>query len=169
MLGLKRGSVSLKEYSPKWPEYFAQEKVLIFQLLGDMALDIQHIGSTSVPDLCAKPIIDIGMCVPDAETLTASIPLLIQLGYEHLGDRSGTGVHFLAKGPDLSRTHYLHLQMINNPKWHNDLKFRDQLRSNEATRREYASLKQNLAALHADNREAYTQAKASFIQAILAS
>ncbi len=169
MIGLQRGTVKLAPYSLQWPILFEEEKQLLMQILGQLALDIQHIGSTAVPNLSAKPIIDIGVYVPDAQSIASSVPPLMKAGYEYFGDRSDTGDHFFAKGSEVCRTHYLHMKVAGNPKWQDDLKFRDCLRTNAAARMEYGMLKQKLASTHAQDRKSYTQTKCHFIQRVLQS
>jgi GrpB-like predicted nucleotidyltransferase (UPF0157 family) len=167
MIGLQRGTVKLAPYSSQWPILFEEEKQLLRQILSELALDIQHIGSTAVPHLSAKPIIDIGVYVSDAQSIALCVPILVQAGYEYFGDRRGNGDHFFAKGSDACRTHYLHMQVSGNPKWHDDLKFRDYLRTNKIARVEYEKLKQNLASTNSQDRKVYTEAKSDFIQQVI--
>ncbi len=167
MIGLQRSTVKLAPYSSQWPILFKTEKQLLKQLLGELALDIQHIGSTAVPNLSAKPIIDIEVYVSDAQSIASSVPILVQAGYEYFGDKGGNGDHFFAKGSDICRTHYLHMQVAGNPQWQDDLKFRDCLRTDETVRVEYEMLKQKLASTNAQDRKSYTEAKSDFIRQVL--
>jgi GrpB-like predicted nucleotidyltransferase (UPF0157 family) len=94
MLGLRRGTVELCEYSDEWPLYFEQEKISILQAINCEILDIQHIGSTSIPGLKAKPILDIGLEIEGADDLKQMIHPLEKLGYTYFGDREQKGDYF---------------------------------------------------------------------------
>lgn len=168
MLGLRRGTVKLVPYTAAWARLFAAEQARIKSVLGATAFDVQHVGSTAVAGLAAKPIIDIAIAVKDSTVAPTCVAPLAQLGYEYLGDRQGTGEHFFAKGDDSQRTHYLHVVAHDSQQWADYLRFRDRLRADSALRDEYARLKHELAAAHAADRARYTQQKAAFIQRVLA-
>ena len=167
MLGLQRGAVRLVPHDAEWAGLFAQEKGRLGAALGDRALDIQHVGSTAVPGLDAKPILDIAVAVADLPTVAECAPLLEALGYEAFGDRSGKGDFFFAKGADEGRTHYLHLAEHAGAEWAAMLRFRDHLRAHPAARRRYAALKRRLCRRHPDDRAAYSDGKAALIQSLL--
>lgn len=167
ILGLQRGTVSLVPHQPGWSRAFAEEKQLLSSLLGESALAIEHVGSTAVPELQAKPIIDIAISVHSFASLE-SWPLLLQEpGYSYFGDRQGRDDHFFAKGPEALRSFYLHVVLVGSTNWENYLRFRDVLRSNPSLRREYERLKQAMAEAHKTDRRAYTAAKNSLIQSVL--
>jgi GrpB-like predicted nucleotidyltransferase (UPF0157 family) len=168
MLGLRRGSVQLMPYDPAWATLFESERDRLQQALHPYALDIQHIGSTAVPGLAAKPLLDLGVAVSDAPAVAACIPLITGLGYTYRGYRGASQGYFFDIGPEHSLTHYLHLLMIDQPGWQNYLRFRDYLRAHPAARDAYQQLKQDLAIRFADERAAYSAAKTAFVEHILA-
>jgi GrpB-like predicted nucleotidyltransferase (UPF0157 family) len=169
MLGLRRGSVQLVPYTPAWATLFEAERARLHHALHPNALDIQHIGSTAVPGLAAKPILDLGIAVADESIVTACVPQLTALGYTYRGYRGADQGHFFDLGPDHHLTHYLHMLLIDDPGWWNYLRFRDYLRAHPAARAAYLHLKQDLATQYAADRAAYSAAKATFIQDILAA
>ena len=166
-IGLARETVLLVEYTETWAACFRAERAEILRALGQLAVDVQHIGSTSVPGLLAKPIIDIAVGVRSLDDVEQAVPVLSALGYEYFGDREGTGEHFFAKGTDHRRTHYLHMAEIESRNWRDYLKFRDSLRADTVLREEYAELKRRLAAEYALCRKLYTDGKANFVRGVL--
>lgn len=108
-IGLKRGTVVLNEYSANWPIEYEQEKNALLNVAGDCIARIEHIGSTSVPGLIAKPIIDIGIEVHSRADLNRLVSLLPTDSYEYFGEREVKGDYFFAKGPASARTHYIHV------------------------------------------------------------
>ena len=169
MLGLQRGTVQVVAHSSEWAILFAAERQRLSDALGVLALDIQHIGSTSVPGLDAKPILDIGMAIDAERDVAACVPLLEGLGYTYRGDRGAEEGHFFDSGADEKRTHYLHMLSSTSAGWRNYLTFRDALIADPESRDAYMRLKHELAALYAGDRGAYTAAKAAFIQRVLAA
>ncbi|MGH7141790.1 MAG: GrpB family protein [Minisyncoccia bacterium] len=165
MLGLKRGSVKLYPYQKQWSDEFEKERRRLLNKLGNLAIDVQHIGSTSVPGLTAKPILDIAIGVQrfkDAQKLAKS---LRELGYNF--DRPFQHQLFFARGPDAKRTHYVHVMRYNGAKWKNDALFREYLRSHPARARAYATLKVKLAKQYAGERQKYSDGKNAFIKETL--
>jgi GrpB-like predicted nucleotidyltransferase (UPF0157 family) len=169
MLGLRRGSVQLVPYNPAWATLFEAERARLQHALHPDALDIQHIGSTAVPGLAAKPIIDLGIAVADETIVMASVPRLTALGYTYRGYRGADQGYFFDLGPDGHLTHYLHMLLISDSGWWNYLRFRDYLRAHPSAGDAYQQLKQNLATRYAADRAAYSAAKTTFIQHILAA
>ena len=169
MLGLQRGNVQLVAYTSAWAGLFEAERARLHSALGSAALDIQHIGSTAVPGLAAKPLIDLGIAVADEPALAACIPRITALGYTYRGYRGADQGHFFDLGPGQYLTHYLHMLLIDEPGWWMYLRFRDHLRANPAARAAYQQLKQELATRYAADRAAYSAAKTTFIQHILAA
>jgi len=135
--------------------------------LGAFVLDIQHIGSTSVPNLPAKPIIDIGIAVRDFEAAFVCIAPIEALGYIYRGENGIPRRHFFRKG-DPERTHHIHMVEVESAEWAQQLLFRDYLRSHSDALRQYADLKIDLARRYPKDREAYLAAKAPLIGEILA-
>jgi GrpB-like predicted nucleotidyltransferase (UPF0157 family) len=167
MLGLQRGIVQIVPYTPLWATIFQEESSRLAQALGSLAVDIQHIGSTSVPGLAAKPILDMGVAVATEADVAACVPLLESLGYTYRGNRGASEGYFFDQGSEQQLTHYLHMLLISNPSWQNYLRFRDYLIAHPAARDQYMQLKQELALQYPTDRAAYTAAKAQFIQQVL--
>lgn len=165
MLGLTSEQLRLSPYEPNWPLLFLQEKERLLASLANYILDIQHIGSTSIPGMPAKPILDIGAAVANFEEARHCVPLLEQLGYTYKGENGIARRHYFVKGDP--RTHHLHMLESDSAEWKNHLLFRDYLCANPASANEYASLKQTLATQFATDREAYQEGKENFIQAVL--
>ena len=161
--------VYITAYDADWPQAFRRERELLQALVGEwLSGPVEHVGSTAVPGLAAKPVIDI---MAGVESLDASRPALArlpELSYCHFPYRSDV-MHWLCKpGPQL-RTHHLHLVPFESPLWRERIAFRDRLRADPALASEYARLKLELAERYRHDREAYTDAKAPFIRRVLAS
>jgi len=167
-LGLKRGTVELRPSAAEYPVLFEGERARLGQVLGPLAQDIQHVGSTSIPGLAGKPILDLAVAVQQAAQMNACIVPLEELGYTFLGDREGWGEYFFARGPDDARTHYLHMLPLTHPKWREYLLFRDVLRQRPDLRDEYHHIKTALAQEYAECRAEYTARKGVFVQRVLA-
>jgi GrpB-like predicted nucleotidyltransferase (UPF0157 family) len=164
--------IELVPYDRRWPLLFAEEETRLRQVL-DPALvrDIQHFGSTAIPGLAAKPIIDILIAVPSLPRAQERfVAALETLGYAFWADNPKTDRLFFVKGlpPEGSgRTHHVHVTEPDAEPWQR-LPFRDYLRTHPEAARAYAALKHDLAARHRDDREAYTAAKEDFVREILA-
>ena len=165
ILGLEKGVVRLAPYSPEWAKLFDEEKQLLIALIGDYVIDIQHIGSTSIPDMIAKPIIDIGIAIKDFEEGKRCIKLIESLGYEYKGENGIPGRHYFVKGNPT--THHLHIVEIDSEEWKKNITFRDALRKNENLAKDYTELKLNLAEKFKYDRVAYTDGKTDFVNYIL--
>ncbi len=165
VLGLEKGVVRLVPYSAEWRQYFELEKNSLLSVLGTTILDIQHVGSTSIPGMPSKPIIDIAIAVADFEQARVCIPLIEPLGYEYKGEFGIPRRHYFVKGDP--RTFHIHMSEITSDEWQNTLFFRDYLRHHADLSDEYAGLKYKLAQRYPLDREAYLQGKADFIQRII--
>lgn len=167
-LGLQRGTVEVVAYDAQWAEEFVREKQRLLDALGERVLAIEHIGSTSVPGLAAKPIIDMIAAVKAFDDVEQLIQPLKELGYEYMPERMFATRKFFPKGPRTSRTHHLNFVLVDDPEqWVQPLAFRDYWRTHTDARDTYAALKQQLAKAHSDDRTAYTAAKTEFIRGIL--
>lgn len=167
-LGLKRGTVKLVEYNPKWPTLYEVEAKQLIEVLGISPSNIQHVGSTSIPGLVAKPILDVAVLVDSLEVVDGWRKSLQAIGYQFKGiEKFLPDRRFFAKGPNSNRTVYLHI--VNRKEYYGLLKFRDTLRNSPKLVEEYSALKQKLAMTHADNRDKYTLSKNDFIQNVLSS
>jgi GrpB-like predicted nucleotidyltransferase (UPF0157 family) len=133
--------------------------------IGPHVLDIQHVGSTSIPGMIAKPIIDIGIAVTSFEGARVCIQPIEQLGYVYRGEHGIPRRHFFVKGEP--RTHHLHINEMDSREWENQVLFRDYLVQHAGLAEEYATLKTQLAQRYRTDREAYLDGKAPFIERVL--
>ncbi len=167
MLGLGNDKVKLSPYQTIWAQLYEEEKKRLEKVIGRGVLDIQHIGSTAVPNLKAKPILDIGIAVKNFEEAFALIFPIEKLGYTYRGENGIPRRHYFVKGPPEKRTHHIHMFEEVNEEWGAHLLFRNYLRTHPQTVITYQTLKEDLAKRYPDNREAYTDAKHTFIQRVL--
>jgi GrpB-like predicted nucleotidyltransferase (UPF0157 family) len=166
VLGLPRGTVALVDYDPEWPRLFAEERERLAALLGPAVFAIEHIGSTAVPGLPAKPVLDIAAAVGSLASVAAMVGPLGGLGYRYLGEYGLPGRLFFEKGEPV--THHLHAVELTGDHWRVWRQFRDYLRRHPDEARRYAEFKQELAARYAADRDAYTRSKTDFVNAVLA-
>ncbi|MEN6644613.1 MAG: GrpB family protein [Armatimonadia bacterium] len=169
-IGLKRHTVRLANHSPAWGSLYAAEAALLRQLAGELVLDVQHVGSTSVPGLPAKPILDIAAALLTRDDIEPLVSILCANGYIDRGDGGEQGGYLLVKESQRDvRIVHLHLVEQTDRQWVNYLAFRDTLRADAAARDRYASLKQQLARQFTHDRRAYTDGKHEFIREVLRS
>lgn len=166
MLGLPEGFVFLVGHDPGWLADYETEAGRIAAALGQRMLAIQHCGSTAVPGLKAKPILDIVLGVGDLRQAGECIPKLADLGYRHVAEVGIPGQLFFRKGDPT--THHLHLAPFGGESWHKKIAFRDALRGSPALACSYERLKLEFAGRFATDRASYTQAKAGFVRDVLA-
>jgi GrpB-like predicted nucleotidyltransferase (UPF0157 family) len=157
-------AVELQPYDPGWPVAFEAERQLIAPRFRVPPLLIEHIGSTSIPGLSAKPIIDIIVLVEDLETARVAIPALEATGYSFWADNPDKSKLYLVKGlpPAPRRTHHLHVYE-EEAEVRRHLIFRDHLRTYPEATAAYLALKLELAERFRDDREAYSKHKTRFI------
>lgn len=154
-------------YDPAWPERFEQERAALAAAIGEWAVGgIHHVGSTSVPDLDSKPVIDILVGVQSLQESHSCFERLAALEYLYAPYRSEE-MHWFCKPDPSRRTHHLHLVPVDSPRFRDELAFRDYLRGDRETALEYGALKRDLARRFEHDREAYTDAKDEFIGAVL--
>ena len=159
--------IEIAEYNPQWPEFFAREHALILKALAQWLVGVpEHIGSTAVPGLAAKPVIDIMAPVSSLASSEAAIAVAEHIGYVHFPYKPQL-MHWFCKPSPEFRTHHLHLVPLGSRLWRERLAFRDALRGNAALRAEYQSLKLRLAVQHRNDREAYTDAKSPFVALVV--
>jgi len=166
MIGLRRGTLELSPYDPGWPVFFESEKRRIEQAIGRVILAVEHVGSTAVIGLPAKPIIDIAIALRDYEDGFQCVAPLAELGYLYKGEHGIAGRHFFRTNGEQVKVH-IHMTAMSHPEWRNHLAFRDFLRSHPDAARQYAALKHELKATCGAHREKYTEAKAGFIASVL--
>jgi GrpB-like predicted nucleotidyltransferase (UPF0157 family) len=158
-------SITLSDYDPEWPELFAREDDRIRATLGATALQVEHVGSTSVPGMIAKPIIDILLAVPDSADEASYLPALHEAGYVLNMREPDWFEHRLFKGPDTNIN--LHVFTVGAAEIDRMLLFRDWLRNSDADRAYYAQTKRELASRTWRQLQHYAQAKTAVIAEIL--
>jgi GrpB-like predicted nucleotidyltransferase (UPF0157 family) len=156
--------VRLVPYDHAWPVRFEQERAALVEVIGDWVVGgVHHVGSTSVPGLESKPIIDILAGVQDLEESRATFERLSALEYVYAPYRARE-MHWFCKPDPSRRTHHLHLVPTDSSRFRDELAFRDYLRSHRDVAQEYAALKRALANEFEHDRDAYTSAKTDFIR-----
>jgi GrpB-like predicted nucleotidyltransferase (UPF0157 family) len=166
-MGLPYNVVKLEVYNPDWPKQFEQEKEEILSVVKNSSIAICHIGSTSIPNMTAKPIIDIMVGVDNNNEYDSTTKSLISIGYHCLGECGRPDRIFFVKGSPDNNTHHLHLVTKGSSYWVENLAFREYLRQNSKAANEYQALKIDLAHKYRDNRTMYRIAKSYFIDEIL--
>jgi GrpB-like predicted nucleotidyltransferase (UPF0157 family) len=167
MVGLERGTVELRSYQPEWESQYEAEVEYLESVAGERFLDYEHVGSTAVEGLAAKPVIDLLAVVSDLDEASELVTVLDDGGYSY---RPNDGVDdrlFFAKGPRTNRTHYLSVCERTSDCYREQVAFRDYLRSNPEVAAEYERLKRDLAAEHSEDRSAYTERKSEFVERVL--
>jgi GrpB-like predicted nucleotidyltransferase (UPF0157 family) len=160
--------VRLVAYDLGWPAAFARERAALLPAVTPHVVGgVHHVGSTAVPGLAAKPTIDIMVGIAGLDEARGCLPALEALDYHYAPYRTDE-MHWLCKPDPIRRTHHLHLVPAGSPRFAAALAFRDHLRAHADVARQYETLKQQLAARFADDRDAYTEAKADFILEIVA-
>jgi GrpB-like predicted nucleotidyltransferase (UPF0157 family) len=165
MIGLERGKVKLLPYQLEWKELFTEEKQSLEGAIGNNIVEIEHIGSTSIPGMISKPIIDIAIAIYNFEEDKVCIAPFKQLNYEYKGEFGIPRRYYFVKGTQ--RRFHLHLNEILSEHWINHIFFRDYLIKHPNKAKQYADLKNKLAQQFKSDREAYTVGKSSFIEKIL--
>jgi GrpB-like predicted nucleotidyltransferase (UPF0157 family) len=164
--------IDLVPYDPRWPSAFAAEAERLSAVLGPLALRIDHNGSTAVPGLNAKPVIDIQISVARLDPLALYCERLESVGYVHLPHADDAFCPFFHRPAAWPHTHHLHLVAHGGREEQRTLAFRDYLRDHPAAAHEYDQLKREFAARHiggdAESREAYSAGKSAFVERIVA-
>ncbi len=164
--------IRIVPYDDQWPDHFASEACHLRTAMGGLSLRIEHVGSTSVPGLAAKPVIDIQISVATLDGLDVYIAPLASLGYNHVPFGDVDRVYpFFRKPAEWPSTHHIHLCVSGSEHERRHLAFRDYLRNHPQAANEYLALKRSLAATHvgatAESRERYSLAKTEFITLML--
>jgi GrpB-like predicted nucleotidyltransferase (UPF0157 family) len=159
--------IRIVPHDPGWAAAFERERALLEAAIGAWAVGgIHHVGSTAVPGLAAKPIVDILVGVEGLESSRACFEPLAGLEYLYAPYRSEE-MHWFCKPHPQRRTHHLHLAPAGGPRFAEELAFRDRLRADHDTAAAYVALKLDLAKRFPDDRERYTEAKGDFIRRVL--
>jgi GrpB-like predicted nucleotidyltransferase (UPF0157 family) len=161
--------IEIIEHNPDWANMFEREAESIRTALGNLTVEIQHIGSTAVPGLAAKPVIDIMVGLHNLSDGESTIQPLENLGYVYWAENPNPEKMFFVKGiPPYGekRTHHVHVVEIDGEFWQRRL-FRDYLRRNSEEAQRYEKLKRDLAVQFRNDREAYTQGKSDYIREVM--
>jgi GrpB-like predicted nucleotidyltransferase (UPF0157 family) len=156
--------VEVLPYHTEWPVQFENEAQVLKRIFGDQFVTIHHFGSTSIPGICAKPIIDILITVREISCADRLAHELIKLGYAAVGEYGIPGRRFFYKGSEDNRTHHLHVYQHDNPNILRHIAFRDYLRTHPLPARQYSHLKQELARAFPEDMDAYIAGKNDFVK-----
>jgi GrpB-like predicted nucleotidyltransferase (UPF0157 family) len=156
----------IQDYDSSWPHAFSKLATRVKAALGSLIVTVEHIGSTAVPGLAAKPIIDLDVVLASPVDLPEAIRRLNSIGYVHEGDLGIPGREACRSPPGESR-HHLYLLAVRANELRRHLGFRDALRADRGLRDKYSALKRSLAMQYKDDRNSYTQAKSTFIESII--
>lgn len=169
-LGLRRGRVELRSHHEEWRHAFQRERERLAEIFKSGEFSVEHVGSTSVKGLPAKPILDVALLVRQSALIPQLKNYLCSKEYLYRGNHGEHGGHlFILESLPGIRTIHMHVILEGDPQWNAYLKFRGILRSNDNLRARYGRLKSNLAAALPNERASYTAAKAEFIQEVLSS
>jgi GrpB-like predicted nucleotidyltransferase (UPF0157 family) len=164
-LGLASKTVVVVPYDERWPLLYREERDRLSEAVSALGARIEHIGSTSVPGLAAKPVLDILVGRRPVTKVAEYVAALAPLGYEHQGEHGVPGRELFRRGDPPA--YHLHLVVVKLSVWRQCLTFRDALRANPRLAGDYAHLKADLAARYPDDREAYLAGKQPFITKVL--
>jgi GrpB-like predicted nucleotidyltransferase (UPF0157 family) len=161
--------VVIVSYNPNWPQIYEKEKALVLKILRENTLAIEHVGSTSVPGLGAKDIVDMVVGVNDRQAAEDCLILLEPIGYTEVTPEPGRTEWFycLGKTPGVFPRFHLHLMKYPSTFFSRHILFRDYLRIHPEIADEYCELKKRLAAEYGSDREGYTNAKTEFVESVL--
>lgn len=166
-LGLKRGTVQLREHNAKWKSLFEEEKKRLLKDFPESLLEVSHGGSTAIPDIPAKPIIDMFAVVPSLDTASDMRAKLEKLGYHHRGADGVPERILFVKGDEENRTHHLQLVEHQSSEWKNHLLIKRYYLRHPEVAQQYAELKRALAAKYPNDRAAYGKGKDAFIKNVI--
>jgi GrpB-like predicted nucleotidyltransferase (UPF0157 family) len=159
-------AVRIADYDPEWPVAAAAELLRIRERLGSVAARLEHVGSTSVPGLAAKPILDLQLSVTDIEQREAYVEPLQALGYLFAPDPASPDFHFFGKPPERPRTHHLHVCEVGSEHEFRHLAVRDFLRAHPEEVASYAALKREIVAHAPNDRLLYIEGKDAYVDAL---
>jgi len=167
-----KSSIIIADYDPKWPIIYEEEKAKILSAVGNKVVAVEHVGSTAVPGLEAKPVIDIMVGVSHLSDASECVEPLKNIGYEYVPEYEASipERRFFRKGPSEIPNQHFHLHMVERTSsfWERHFLFRDYLRTHPSVAQRYYRLKKESTAKHGSDHEAYTEAKTSLIEQVLA-
>jgi len=168
MLGQHKRDFTVVPYQYGWKDLYRREADLLHSTLGGKALRIEHIGSTAIPGMVAKPIIDIMVAVVSLAVAAELIPVVGSLGYEYKPhDTIPERVYFAKERSPEYRTHHLNLTALGSGFWIDQLAFRDYLRAHDESAAEYVDLKKHIAERYAQTHQLDREAKSEFVARVL--
>ena len=167
MIGLITDMVEICAYDPEWAQEFLKEKAFLEEILKGYKVLIEHVGSTSLVNCPAKPIIDVAIGIESFEYGNQLVPILCNHSYIYKGDDGIPGRHYFKKQRDNVTTHHIHMSKIGSTVWNNQILFRDYMREYPDKLAEYIKLKQYLASLYPEDRALYSKGKNEFITSII--
>lgn len=156
--------VEVVQYHKDWPQKFQDEAAALKAVFGAQVVGVYHFGSTAIPGVSAKPIIDILLTVRDLTSADALTPRLVMMGYVAVGEYGISGRRFFYKGSFDQRTHHLHIYQYDNPQILRHIAFRDYMRTHPSSARQYSMLKETLAHKFSDDMDHYIEGKNEFVQ-----
>ncbi|CAH1222161.1 hypothetical protein PAECIP111891_05298 [Paenibacillus allorhizoplanae] len=159
-------SLIVREYDPSWVQLFQQLRDFVLPVLSEFVVAIEHVGSTSVPGLAAKPIVDMDVVVSTQSDVLNAIQRLAKIGYVHEGDLGTTGREAFIPPTNII-WHHLYVCTMENSEYKRHILFRDYLRIHPEDAKQYGDLKLELAQRFQNDRLAYTEAKGEFVREIL--
>lgn len=165
--GAEKRTITIVDYNPDWTQQFEKHAALIKSALGSTALQIEHIGSTAVPGLAAKPIIDILVVVPNSGAEEEYLPQLEKVGYVLRVREPDFHEHRMLRTPE--RDVHIHVYSLGSPEIARYLIFRDELRRNPDALKRYENVKRHLASQDWTDMNAYAEAKTKVVEDIIAS
>lgn len=167
-MALKRGIVELNDYNPNWKKEYLKEEKLLKKVLKDYIIHIEHVGSTSIKGLKAKPVIDIIIVIKSLKEIPEIENILKAYDYSNRGPQGVDDRMFFAKGPEDGRTHYIHFTEPKSNTYYDLVYFKRYLLEHPEYIKKYCELKQELASKYAEERSKYTAGKNEFIKDVIA-
>lgn len=167
MTGLKKGEVHLEEHDPEWETEAERLKERLHKVLGDQALDVQHVGSTSIRTIPAKPILDIAVAVNDVEDVDAYKDKMEKAGFQYAGELNAGQRMFFMENAEGRVIQHIHMVQEGSAAWTNYMNMRDYLNAEPKEAERYAQLKRKLSKSCEHDRAAYAEGKDPFIKETL--
>jgi GrpB-like predicted nucleotidyltransferase (UPF0157 family) len=169
MEGVERYKIRLLPHNKKWADEYRQVKRQIEQIWNDNIMDIQHVGSTAIKNIPAKPILDIAVRLKSIQYM--DVDAFMRLGYEYCGPRGGCDTYhlYILRGENHISLRHIHCYDASNHEFFQLVGFRDYLNSHPDVAMKYSELKKKLAFLYSEDRETYTKGKEDFIKNIYAA
>ena len=166
IMGLKVGTVKIEKYNLNWKKMFDDEKERLETIFGDIAIEIEHVGSTSIEGLSAKPIIDIAVGLNSLADFE-KVKYYFENELYSIKSDSVKDEILVRKGREENRTHFIHIMELNSQRYKDTIIFRDYLKKHKDVLKKYEELKKDLAIKYANNREMYSASKNDFIKEVI--